>query len=146
MMLRQSPFLATALAEIECGVTIADPSIAGTPLIYANAAFERMTGYPRAEILGRNCRFLQGDLTDQPGLRTVRNAIARGTDCTTVVTNFRRNGEPFENRLKLRSLRTNDGAVRYSARFSNDPEGFVAGGCCGFCRWLGQSHRARYSI
>lgn len=113
MLLRESPFLAAAFSEIECGVTIADPSLADTPLIYANAGFEKMTGYPRAEILGRNCRFLQGDLTDQPGLRIIRNALARGTDCTTTVTNFRRNGEPFENRIKLRTLRMNDGSLSY---------------------------------
>lgn len=113
MRLRQSPFLAAALAEIECGVTIADPSLEDTPLIYANAAFERMTGYSRAELLGRNCRFLQGDLKEQPGLRTIRNAIARGTDCTTVLTNFRRNGESFENRIKLRTLRTLEGDLSY---------------------------------
>lgn len=113
MLLRESPFLAAAFAEIECGVTIADPSLADTPLIYANPAFERMTGYSRAEILGRNCRFLQGDLTDQSGLRVIRNALVRGTDCTSVVTNFRRNGERFENRIKLRALRTSEGSLSY---------------------------------
>lgn len=113
MILRQAPFLAAAFAEIECGVTIADPALADTPIIYANAAFERMTGYPRAEILGRNCRFLQGDLRDQAGLQILRNALARGTDCTAVITNFRRNGESFENRLKLRAIRTNDGTLSH---------------------------------
>lgn len=113
MFLRKAPFLAAAFAEIECGVTIADPNLFDTPLIYANAAFERMTGYSRAEILGRNCRFLQGDLKEQPGLRVLRNAIARGTDCTAVVTNFRRNGECFENQIKLRTLRTHDGAISH---------------------------------
>lgn len=113
MRLRQSPFLAAALAEVECGVTIADPNLEDTPLIYTNAAFERMTGYSRSELLGRNCRFLQGDLKEQPGLKVIRNAIARGTDCTTVLTNFRRNGEPFENRIKLRTLRAHDGALSY---------------------------------
>ncbi len=113
MFLRQTPFLAAAFAEIECGVTIADPGLEDTPLVYANAAFERMTGFSRAELLGRNCRFLQGDLHDQPGLRIIRNALARGTDCTAVVTNFRRNGEPFENRVKLRAIRTNDGTLSH---------------------------------
>ncbi|MCE9680878.1 putative bifunctional diguanylate cyclase/phosphodiesterase [Halomonas alkalisoli] len=113
MVLRKAPFLAAAFAAIECGVTIADPSLEDTPLIYANAAFERMTGYPRAEILGRNCRFLQGDLQDQPGVRILRNALARGTDCTVIVTNFRRNGETFENRLKLRTIRTPDGTISH---------------------------------
>lgn len=113
MVLRQAPFLAAAFAEIECGVTIADPGLADTPLIYANAAFERMTGYPRAELLGRNCRFLQGDLRDQPGLRIIHNALARGTDCTVELSNFRRNGEPFQNRLKLRAIRTHDGTLSH---------------------------------
>ena len=113
MILKRAPFLAAAFAEIECGVTIADPNLEDTPLIYANAAFERMTGYPKAELLGRNCRFLQGDLRDQPGLRRIRNALSRGTDCTTVVTNFRKNGESFENRLKLRAIRTNDGTISH---------------------------------
>lgn len=113
MVLKRAPFLAAAFAEIECGVTIADPNLEDTPLIYANAAFERMTGYPRAELLGRNCRFLQGDLRDQPGLRRIRNALARGTDCTAVVTNFRKNGESFESRLKLRAIRTKDGTLSH---------------------------------
>lgn len=113
MVLRQAPFLAAAFAEIECGVTIADPNLEDTPLVYANAAFERMTGYSRAEILGRNCRFLQGDLRDQPGLRSIRNALTRGTDCTAEITNFRCNGEPFQNRLKLRAIRTNNGTLSH---------------------------------
>ncbi len=109
MFLKQTPFLAAAFAEIECGVTIADANLADTPLVYANAAFERMTGYSRSELLGRNCRFLQGELKDQPGLQIIRNAIERGMDCTAELTNFRRNGEPFKNRLKLRTIRTHDG-------------------------------------
>lgn len=113
MILKQAPFLATAFAEIECGVTVADPNLPDTPLIYANAAFVRMTGYPKAQLLGRSCRFLQGELTDQPGVQRIRNALARGTDCTAVVTNFRRNGESFENRLKLRPIRTSDGALSH---------------------------------
>ncbi|GGY61501.1 putative bifunctional diguanylate cyclase/phosphodiesterase [Marinobacter zhanjiangensis] len=113
LFLRQTPFLAAAFAEVECGVTIADPNIADSPLVYANAAFERITGYPRAELLGRNCRFLQGDRRDQPGVQIIRNALARGTDCTAVVTNFRRDGEPFENRIKLRAIRTHDGTLSH---------------------------------
>ncbi|MFO7788068.1 MAG: EAL domain-containing protein [Halospina sp.] len=113
MLLRQAPFLASALGEAECGVTIADPNLADTPLIYVNNAFARMTGYPRSELLGRNCRFLQGDLRDQPALQTVRNALARGADCNVVLTNIRRNGEPFENRLKLRAIRTSDGTLSH---------------------------------
>lgn len=109
----QAPFLASALAEAECGVTIADPNLPGTPLVYVNAAFARMTGYPKAEVLGRNCRFLQGHLRDQPGVQKIRNALERGVDCTTVLTNIRRDGTPFENRLKLRPIRADDGTLSH---------------------------------
>ncbi|MCO7246717.1 EAL domain-containing protein [Halomonas sp. Mc5H-6] len=113
MFLRQTPLLSAAFAEVECGVTIADPNLFDTPIIYANAAYERMTGYPRAEILGRNCRFLQGEHRDQPGIQIMRNALARGTDCTATVTNVRRNGELFENQVKLRTIRADDGSISY---------------------------------
>ncbi|TQE93110.1 MAG: PAS domain-containing protein, partial [Spiribacter salinus] len=109
----QAPFLASALAEAECGITIADPNLPDMPLIYVNAAFTRMTGYSKAEALGRNCRFLQGHLRDQPGVQKIRNALERGVDCTTVVTNIRRDGEPFENRVKLRPIRTDDGTLSH---------------------------------
>jgi len=89
-LLRQAPFLAAALAEVECGVTVANPNLEDSPLIYVNDAFTRMTGYTRAETLGRNCRFLQGHLRDQPGIQTIRNALVRGVDCTTVLTNIRK--------------------------------------------------------
>ncbi|MBS3805723.1 MAG: EAL domain-containing protein [Oleiphilaceae bacterium] len=113
MLLRQAPFLAAALAEVECGVTIADVRLKNMPLIYVNDAFARMTGYTRAETLGKNCRFLQGHLRDQPGLQTIRNALARGEGCTTLLTNFRRNGERFKNRLRLQPIRTKDGTISH---------------------------------
>ncbi|MFN2287695.1 MAG: PAS domain-containing protein [Chromatocurvus sp.] len=93
MLLRQSPLLAKALAEVECGVTVADATLEEPPLVYVNDAFTRMTGYTCAKSLGRNCRFLQGDLRDQPGAATAKNAMTHGLDCSTVVTNFRKNGE-----------------------------------------------------
>jgi len=104
MLLRDSPFLAQALAEVECGVTVADARLPDSPLVYVNDAFTRMTGYTRAETLGRNCRFLQGDLQDQRGVATIKNALSRGVDCTTVLTNIRKSGELFQNRLRLRQI------------------------------------------
>jgi len=120
MLLRQAPFLASALAEVECGVTIADPNLEETPLIYINDAFTRMTGYTRAETLGRNCRFLQGHLQNQPGLQRIRSALARGVDCTTVLTNIRKNGEAFENRLRLRPIRASDGSISHIIGIQDD--------------------------
>lgn len=120
MLLRQAPFLATALAEVACGVTIADPNLEDSPLVYVNEAFTRMTGYTRAETLGRNCRFLQGHLRDQPGIQRMRTALARGVDCTTVLTNIRRNGEAFQNRLRLRPIRAPDGSISHIIGIQDD--------------------------
>ncbi|MGM0433878.1 MAG: sensor domain-containing protein [Pseudomonadota bacterium] len=120
MLLREAPFLASALSEVECGVTISDPNLEGSPLVYVNDAFTRMTGYTRAETLGRNCRFLQGHLRDQPGIQKIRNALARGVDSNTVLTNIRRNGEAFQNRLRLRPIRANDGTISHIIGIQED--------------------------
>lgn len=119
-LLRQAPFLASALAEVECGVTVSNPNLEDSPLIYVNDAFTRLTGYTRAETLGRNCRFLQGHLRDQPGIPSIRSALARGVDCTTVLTNIRRNGEAFQNRLRLRPIRTSDGTISHVIGIQED--------------------------
>ena len=120
MLLRQSPFLAQALAEVECGVTVADARLPDGPLVYINDAFTRMTGYTRAETLGRNCRFLQGDLQDQRGVATVKDALSRGVDCTTVLTNIRKNGEVFQNRFRLRPVRAIDGSISHVIGIQDD--------------------------
>ena len=63
-----------ALAACAEGITIADARLPDQPLIYINAGFERLTGYPVAEVLGRNCRFLQGPGTDPATVATLREA------------------------------------------------------------------------
>ncbi|TQE98534.1 MAG: EAL domain-containing protein [Spiribacter salinus] len=120
MLLRTAPFLSSAFAEVESGITVADPNLEDMPLVYINEAFTRLTGYARAEVLGRNCRFLQGHLRDQPGIQTMRNALARGVDCTTVLTNIRRDGGTFQNRLRLRPIRGADGHVSHVVGIQND--------------------------
>ena len=58
------------------GVTLSDPDIEDSPLVYSNKAFEDMTGYAHDEVVGRNCRFLQGADRDQPELERLRVAIS----------------------------------------------------------------------
>ena len=119
-LLREAPFLETALTEVDSGIAVADPNLADCPLIYVNEAFTRITGYSRAEALGRNCRFLQGHLRDQPGIQTIRNALAQGVDCTTVLTNIRKNGEAFQNKFRMRPIRGADGKISHIIGIQND--------------------------
>jgi PAS domain S-box-containing protein len=95
------------------GVTLADPDLPDAPIVYANMAFERMTGYTQQEIVGRNCRFLQGADRDQPGRTILREALARREPVEVALRNYRKNGNVFVNRLNIRPLRCPKGNVMY---------------------------------
>ena len=90
-----------ALAASSEGVVISDPNLPDNPIIYVNPAFESMTGYPSEEVLGQNCRFLQGDERDQPQLRVLRRALREGRECQVVLRNHRKDGTPFWNELSV---------------------------------------------
>ncbi|MGQ3054396.1 MAG: EAL domain-containing protein [Roseateles sp.] len=95
------------------GIVIADASDPRLPLIYANPAFERITGYGRGEALGRNCRFLQGGERDQAELQTLRQALARAEPVSVVLQNVRRDGTPFWNELSVSPVRNAAGEVTH---------------------------------
>lgn len=86
-------------------VAIADATLPDMPLIYVNAAFCSLTGYPRAEMLGRNCRFLQGADRRQPEIAQLAEAIGAYRDVSVVIRNYRKDGSAFWNELRLRPLR-----------------------------------------
>ncbi|MCY1276853.1 PAS domain S-box protein [compost metagenome] len=102
------------------GVCIADARQADQPLIYCNPAFERMTGYARAEILGRNCRFLQGDDRNQSELQRLRVAQQRGEPCQVVLRNYRKNGGLFWNEITLAPMRDAQGAISHFVGLQHD--------------------------
>ncbi|MGM0826236.1 MAG: bifunctional diguanylate cyclase/phosphodiesterase [Pseudomonadota bacterium] len=83
------------------GVLMADASQPDMPLIYANDAFYRLTGYNQEETLGRNCRFLQGPDTDQQAVMAIHQAIAHREPVETPLLNYRKDGTPFWNHLSL---------------------------------------------
>lgn len=83
------------------GIVVAEQEGDDTILIYVNAAFERLTGYARNEILYQDCRFLQGDDRDQLGRARIRRALAEGLPCREVLRNYRKDGSAFWNELSI---------------------------------------------
>jgi PAS domain S-box-containing protein/diguanylate cyclase (GGDEF)-like protein len=106
------------------GIAIADLSLHDHPLVYVNSTFERISGYRREELLGRNCRFLQGAERTQPGVEAMARAIAEGCDTTVVLRNYRRDGTPFWNELRLRPLRDAAGRVTHYLGIMRDVTDF----------------------
>ena len=76
-----------ALAATSNGIAIADAKRPDRPVIYCNQAFEKITGYDRSEIIGRNCRFLQGPDTDRAAVDQIRVALEEQHDCKVVMKN-----------------------------------------------------------
>ena len=95
------------------GITLSDPDQEDNPLVYANEAFELITGYSREEILGRNCRFLQGDDRDQEGIEQIREAMRDEKPVTVTLRNYRKDGKLFYNRLFIRPLFDRQGRLIY---------------------------------
>jgi PAS domain S-box-containing protein len=93
------------------GILITDWQQPDNPVIFCNAAFEKITGYSLNEILGQNCRFLQGDDTDQEGLHQVRAAIKAKQGCQVVLRNYKKDGTLFWNDLKLAPVFNDQGQL-----------------------------------
>ncbi len=102
------------------GITIADAAQEDNPLIYANQGFQRITGYPMAEILGRNCRFLQGENTDQATVERLRAAIDAKSPVSVDILNYRKDGTPFWNRLDIVPVEDEDGDVTHFLGLQRD--------------------------
>ena len=76
-------------------MVITNPALPDNPIVFANDAFQRLTGYDRDELMGRNCRFLQGSQTDQDTIRRLREAVETGTDISVDILNYRKDGSTF---------------------------------------------------
>lgn len=108
---QMAALLSTTVGLMPHGVTISDLAQPDSPLIYVNAGFERLTGYTAGEVLGRNCRFLQGEEQNQEAIPTIRRAMATGQACRVILRNYRKDGSPFWNELSLYPLCADDGIL-----------------------------------
>ena len=102
-----------ALDHVSDGVLIADMRMRGQPIIQVNTAFETVTGYPAAEAIGKNCRYLQGSDRMQPEIAGIRASLTEGRACSVTLRNYRRDGTMFRNALRLAPLHDNDGQVTH---------------------------------
>jgi diguanylate cyclase (GGDEF)-like protein/PAS domain S-box-containing protein len=102
------------------GVLIADANAEDMPIVYVNKSFERITGYTSAEVLGKNCRFLQGSVANDNARQTIRNALATESECHLVIQNFRKDGSMFWNNLFLSPVPDDSGCLNYYIGIQND--------------------------
>ncbi|RVX22807.1 Phototropin-1 [Vitis vinifera] len=111
--MRRGIDLATTLERIEKNFVITDPRLPDNPIIFASDSFLELTEYSREEILGRNCRFLQGPETDPATVRKIREAIDNQTDVTVQLINYTKSGKKFWNLFHLQPMRDQKGEVQY---------------------------------
>ena len=112
--------LGVAFSNADEGITVADVRLPDCPLNYCNAAFLSMTGYAEPEVLGRNCRFLQGPETDRESVRQVHDAIQAGQPCRITLLNYRKDGTSFWNELSLVPVRDEAGALTHFIGLQHD--------------------------
>lgn len=96
----------------------ANKEVSGFPLIYVNTAFETTTGYPRSEIIGQNCRFLQkgqapGHDAEEESIKRMTVALREGKPLKVAITNFRKDGSPFRNLLAMKPIHDSDGRYAF---------------------------------
>nr|AML76691.1 putative LOV domain-containing protein [Philoxerus vermicularis] len=111
--MRKGIDLATTLERIEKNFVITDPRLPDNPIIFASDSFLELTEYSREEILGRNCRFLQGPETDPETVRKIRDAINDETEVTVQLINYTKTGKKFWNVFHLQPMRDQKGEVQY---------------------------------
>lgn len=93
--------LSAILDQCVNGVTLSDPDLEDMPIIYANKAFEDLTGYAQDEIIGYNCRFLQGEDREQDARYQIAEALKKSEPVDVTLRNYRKDGTLFFNHLKV---------------------------------------------
>jgi PAS domain S-box-containing protein len=112
-----------AVAASSNGILITDPNLPDNPIVYTNPAFERTTGYLVEEVVGRNCRFLQGEDREQPALEELRAALREGRGCRVVLRNYRKDGSLFWNELHVSPVHDKEGRLTNFVGVQNDVTG-----------------------
>jgi len=116
----EADLLRRALDALDHGVIVTDHTTPDEPVVYANPAVTKFTGYEASELLGHNPRVLRGPYTDQPGLNEVRTALKTGTGCLVELLNRRKNGDEWVNLLSLTPVRDANGRITHYVGVQTD--------------------------
>ncbi|PSP96648.1 hypothetical protein BRC89_13400, partial [Halobacteriales archaeon QS_4_70_19] len=109
-----------AIDEASVGISITDNRREDNPLVYVNERFVELTGYDTADVLGRNCRFLQGPDTDPEPVAELRRAVDAGESTRVRLLNYRQDGTPFWNRVTVAPVRDGEGTITHYVGFQQD--------------------------
>lgn len=109
------------MAERPVGIVLTDPSQDDNPIVYANDQFQQVTGYAVAELLGRNCGFLQGEPTDPETVAKMREAMDNEEPVTVELRNYRKDGTEFRTRVSVAPIENDDG----DGTFRRLPAGYL---------------------
>jgi PAS domain S-box-containing protein len=110
---RMTAALLAAIAHSTEPMVLSDARLPDTPMIAVNAAFEALSGYPRIELVGRNCRLLQGAGTDQATRARIGRCVRAGEGCIEWIVNYRKDGTAFWNLLFISPVFGPDGTLRH---------------------------------
>jgi two-component system, sporulation sensor kinase C len=112
--------------SVTSGISIATAAEPDLPLSYVNPAFEVITGYSLEEVAGKNCRFLQHEDREQPGLVLIREAITNQRPTVAILKNYKKDGTPFWNELSMSPIFDRDGKLTHYVGIQNDVTARVA--------------------
>ena len=114
-----------AMNKAPLGIALTDPNKEDNPMVYVNEQFRELTGYDENEIIGRNCRFLQGAETDSETVSTIRQAIDAQEPVTAVLRNYREDGTMFWNQLTIAPVTDKTGELTNFVGFQEDVSGRI---------------------
>nr|AML77437.1 putative LOV domain-containing protein [Heterochlamydomonas inaequalis] len=113
-------FLQQHLKAFDFAFTVSDPTKPDNPIVYASSRFYEVTGYGPEEVLGHNCRFLQGPGTSRQKVMEIRDALREQRSCQVCLLNFKKNGEPFWNQFYLSPILNEEGQLLHYVGIQTD--------------------------